>query len=80
MSKKHDKTNQELNDSSTNTEIQIPVKGWADFIRRELKYSESDKNNYHRDLILGVIADKLERICLALEYQRMGKALREMGK
>ena len=74
MSKKHDKkilANQELDDSSTNTsnepepEIQIP--GWADFIRRELKYS--DAPNYHRDLILGVIADKLERIAKCQEYR-----------
>ena len=39
---KNIKTNQQLN-QELNQEPEIQIPGWADFIRRELKYSESPK-------------------------------------
>lgn len=66
MSRKYVKANQELNDNpEPESETKVSGRGWADFIRRELKYTGNE--NYHRDLLLAVLCDKLERIAKCLE-------------
>lgn len=59
-------TNQEAEIETKEPESETKTSGWADFIRRELKYSDQT-NNYHQVLMLAVIADKLEKVVKCLE-------------